>query len=265
MFLPAQSGGITTKDQKAKEALDAALKALGGADKIDGIKSLILKGSETAFPNGLFETWILLPDNFLHFRGPEADKPNRRRRDRSSISQGKTLQLLSSLNSAGTKFIRGDPETEEAIASVKATVDEASDTWSYLLMGMLAKSGPTPLALSSGLTPGIFILTKNDGITAEIEFDSITGYPSVIRYEFPKRKGEMRFSDRFSVNGVMFPRMITITTGNSWWDTKRQIEEVRINPNLGLDDFERFVELETDTQPIYLESPEQLKQPIIIR
>jgi len=44
VFLMAQSGGIVTKDQNAKEAVDTALKALGGADKIDGIKSLVIKG-----------------------------------------------------------------------------------------------------------------------------------------------------------------------------------------------------------------------------
>ena len=48
VLLSAQSGGITTKDPKAKEAMDAALKALGGMDKIGGIKSLVIKGTETS-------------------------------------------------------------------------------------------------------------------------------------------------------------------------------------------------------------------------
>jgi len=48
-FLTAQSGGITTKDPKAKETLDAALQAFGGADKIGDIKSLIIKGKATSW------------------------------------------------------------------------------------------------------------------------------------------------------------------------------------------------------------------------
>ena len=47
MLLMAQQGGITAKDPKAKEAVDAALKALGGSDKIDGIKSIIITGTGT--------------------------------------------------------------------------------------------------------------------------------------------------------------------------------------------------------------------------
>lgn len=50
----------------------------------------------------------------------------------------------------------------------------------------------------------------------------------------------MRFNDRFSVNGIMFPRTITITTGNSYRNTVRQITEVQINTKLGLENFEPY-------------------------
>jgi len=235
--LSAQSGGITTRDQESKEAMDTALKALGGVDKINSIKSLVIKGSETGFPSGLFETWILLPDSFLHFRGPEAPTPSQRIRHPAwSASRGEMLTATVFFHEGNISY---QPITEEQMAEVKARVDETNELYSYLLMGMLAKSGPTPLALSSDSTPGVFILTKNDGSTGEIEFDSKTGYPYVIRYKTLRWNGEMRFNDRFSVNGIMFPRTITITMGDANNSTVRQIDEVQINPNpnLSLKDF----------------------------
>ena len=56
-FLTAQSSGITTKDPKAKETLDAALQALGGAGKIEDIKSLIVKGKATSWAFRLSTGW----------------------------------------------------------------------------------------------------------------------------------------------------------------------------------------------------------------
>ena len=70
-FLPAQSGEILPKDQKAIEAIAAAKKALGGEKNIDNIKSLILTGTEKQLqPAGnysqhRFELKIMLPDNFI--------------------------------------------------------------------------------------------------------------------------------------------------------------------------------------------------------
>ena len=82
VLLMAQSSGITTKDQKAKEAVDAAIKAIGGADKIDSIKSLIIKGTYTNIPDegrvsplgiplkptppAQFEIRILMPDSYIY-------------------------------------------------------------------------------------------------------------------------------------------------------------------------------------------------------
>jgi len=127
-FLPSQSGEITIKDEKSKEVMAAALKALGGSDKINDIKSLVLKGSETGIGGGLFETLILLPDNFLHFRGPEVPVPRRRLRDSWSISQGLPLTgvFFTVDNKPSYK-----PITEEQKIAVKAQADESSDIWSY--------------------------------------------------------------------------------------------------------------------------------------
>ena len=69
--LSEQAGGVAAKGRKAKEALDAALEELGGADKIGGINSLVLKGIQTTLMNSNeiskyeFEIRILLPDSFV--------------------------------------------------------------------------------------------------------------------------------------------------------------------------------------------------------
>jgi hypothetical protein len=48
---------------------------------------------------------------------------------------------------------------------------------------------------------------------------------------------EIRFRDRFSVDGIMFPRVIHwLTPGMS--DREIWIEEARINPSLSLEDFQ---------------------------
>ena len=178
-----------------------------------------------------------MPDNVIHFLSENPD-PHRRRRDIFSFSQGKSL-IGRTFFHDGRSYL--EPVTEEDKSRLKAEVDEARETWSYILMGMLAKSGPTHLALSSGSTPGIFVLTKNDGSTGEIEFDSETGYPSVIRYNTQRYNGEMRFIDRFSVDGIMFSRVTAITTGDAYRDTVRRIEEVQINPDLRIEDFPAYL------------------------
>jgi len=138
------------------------------------------------------------------------------------------------------------------------------------MIGILAKSGPAPLTLSSGATPGVFTLTKTGEDFGEIEFDQKTGYPSVVRFKtqgppkaiqattssvdpetgktkfsFDSRNmpppdmvdAEILFKDRFSVDGVMFPRVIHwLVPGRQ--DMELWIQEVQINPNLTPQDFE---------------------------
>ena len=244
VFLIAQSGGITTKDQKAKETIDAAFKALGGADKVGGIKSLVLKGTETTAPNGEiliggipigvspareFEIRILLPDSFIRiYRSPTTY---------SGVSRG---TLIPPMNFNDESLIN---------YSTNNRVDE----WSRFLIGTLLMAGSTPIMLSSSSTSGVFTLTKKEGTLGEIEFDSKTGYPSAIRYKIEntlptgaKLVGglgfeetshrEIRFEDRFSSNGIMFPNVITTTEPTTI--TELRIEEVLINPTLSLKDFE---------------------------
>ena len=271
-FLTAQSGGITTTDPKAKEMLDTALQALGGADKIGDIKSLIVKGKATSWAFSLktgsqgtkaysstsdIEIRILLPDNFIEInRFPE-------RTVYYGISQGKLLPpgttTVVRLNNGRVQAITQDADIAERNQAI--SVNARADQWSRLLTGTLVKAGPVPLTLSSGSTSGVFTLTKMDGDLGEVEFDSKTGYPLLVRTggsrpantSFPQFKSdytspssfssigmaydrEIRFSDRFSVNGVMFPRIIT-TTG--WMiDIEWRIVDVQINPILSMKDFE---------------------------
>ena len=259
LVLPAQSGGITTKDQKAKEALDTAVKALGGADKIGEIKSLIIKGTQILILHeGLgsspgvisskptpreFEIRILLPDSFIRIDNPTTTNSG------FGVSGGMLIPpiQLSVVTTDGNPSPEKMPGLEESIVANR--LNERIDEWSRFLIGTLMQSGPSPLTLSSASKPGVFSINKKDGVAGEIEFDSKTCYPSVIRYNAPRRTmvaesgnafdGEMRFQDRFSVNGIMFPR--TITTFEPENPTRElRIEEVQINPKLSLADFEIY-------------------------
>jgi len=263
VLLLAQSGGITTKDPKAKEVLDVALKTLGGADKIGEIKSLIVKGkatngifsSENGAPfkktgsvNYNFEIRILLPDNFIRI-----DQFSDKRTTYSGISQGKLL----SPQLPGTMTINGvvQPQDDEQLARATAIgVNYEIDEWSRFLIGTLAKAGTVPLMLSSGATSGVFALIKTDGAVGEVEFDSKTGWPAIVRTAGYRgntnlntvnsitftvgqvRESEMRLLNRFSVSGIMFPRIIKMT--GTRMDREMRIDEVQINPNLNLKDFE---------------------------
>jgi len=253
VFLMAQSGGITTKDPRAKEVVDAALKALGGADRIDGIKSLIIKGTltrttsmpanwvnmpfaKTGTSTGEFEIRILLPDSYIQIsRFPD-------RTAYSGISQGKVFTPIRVAGPDGKQMDPSDPALNPAMARfvagmMPATINNAIADMSRFLTGTLVKAGPAPITLSSGTSSGV--LNMSGGAVGEIEFDSKTGYPSVIRYRDISPRGgigEIRFSDRFSVNGIMFPRVISEATSTS--KSEMRIEEVLINPRLSLKDFE---------------------------
>jgi len=316
-LLSAQSGGITAKDPKAKEMMDAALKALGGADKIGGIKSLVIKGTrvyipiegtvsptgdprKTSDPAG-FEIRILLPDSILQIDHPRGDGVMQGQgisfTNYRGISGGTLIPQIQALGMPtvmpGGKVVMDDPikkskqqptvfdKYNESV--INHTTNNRKDEWARFLTGTLMKAGADPLTLSTGPKPGIFTLTKKDGDLGEIEFDPKTGYPSVIRYKnvdpftaatadlpsgakppvlvggfasgagsggssggaFPSGGqgtgqadyGVMRFQDHFSVNGIMFPKIITKPMLG---DTTEElcIEEVLINPGLTLKDFE---------------------------
>jgi len=241
----AQSGGITTKDQKAKETVNTAIKALGGADKIGGIKSLVIKGKITVeygeLPFGIqpeimgypksgttyeIEIRILLPDSFLTIASPPG-----RPISYAGISRGKMLSPSSVTGIDGKP--REFPNPTQARMAENDSFARNAAEWSYFLIGTLMKAGPEPLTLSSRVTPNLFNMnTTNSDVPGEIEFDS-DGYPSIVK---GGHIAEMRLNDRFPVNGIMFPRIITKNYGLT--KTEMRIEEVLINPKLSLKDFE---------------------------
>jgi hypothetical protein len=236
VFLTAQSIGVTAKDQKAKEAVDKALKVLGGADKIDGIKSLTLEGTEKlGASSNEFEILMLFPDSFIRINNLAASRSYS-----DGISQETVLPALTFIKDSKIN----DKLDKKDLATANAVLNARRDVWSYFLIGLLAKAGPTPLAISSGSTPGVFNLTKKNGGAGEIEFDSKTGYPSVVRYKTTRESVEVRFSNRFSVNGIMFPKTITVPTkiGDTTYNIERQINEIQINPKLSLKDFKQFAD-----------------------
>ena len=248
----AKINTITLNDQKAKDTLGVALKALGGAGKIGDIKSLIIEGSEKVVsaeykstPNK-FEILILLPDNFIQVNYLTEG----RRSFLHGISKEEMLPPMSLFPlgkmriEEAEKLKKNPPKPNaEQIAAINTTVKTRSEFWSYFLIGLLAKAGPMPLTLSSGSTPGVFTMTKKDGAAGEVEFDAKTGYPSVVRFKVPRQTvdDELRFNDRFSVDGIMFPRSIDSVSTNILYNTLRQIEKVQINPKLSSEDFQEFV------------------------
>ena len=275
-LLMAQSGGVMAKDTKAKEAADAATKAIGVAGKIGEIKSLIIKGT---YDVGLgMEIRILLPDNFVLISQLDMGGPWY-----SGVSQGVLIpQRNTDISPIGFDGRVLPPEQIEAFAkklaiTINNDTNNEIDDWSRFLIGMLMKAGSTPVTISSVAEPGIFNLTKNGGALGEIEFDAKTGYPSVIRYknaggcvqsaatiDFIRKPtnietdvkvktdtavavtsddmcvGEVKFQDRFSINGIMFPRIIVSDKGDQvLGPLELRIEEALINPKLSLKDFER--------------------------
>ena len=260
VFLSAQSNSIPVikDDKKALEAMIATLKTLGGGEKIDNINSLIIKGTGastvTATNSALpdlkmgastfeFETRIMLPNECVTIvRYPD-------RVVYTGISQDKMLTSYwgQFSGTVGQNLVMIYTERERIECS-------------NILVGMLMKSGPRPLSLASTKKTDIFDIivigggpawSSNPrlraGIISELEIDSKTGYPSVITYSELADVGGgstvYKFStDRFSVDGIMFPRAINTTRiiriGGGKNTSEWRIDEVKINPNLSLKDFE---------------------------
>ena len=315
VFLPAQSGGIAAKDAKTGEAIDAAIKAIGGADKIGGIKSLIIKGTKVMGPLVFeVEMRMLLPDSIVQIEQfPQ-------RTVYTGISRGKLIPPPAALGSwikvstgapvdesekTPHEFMFIDYEYQGTISSeqanklqsstviklgesaklsieveadsitknsktIKMTRDEMDkfqenlnnhdinnkkDEWSFFLIGAFMKAGPESFTVLSGSKPGVFDLFKKGAAAGEMEFDAKTGLPSVIRYKRIKygdvitsftpggslKNGAsidvmIQFRDHFHVGGIMFPRVITTTTGKTVEEL--WIDEALINPVLRLEDIE---------------------------
>jgi hypothetical protein len=251
VFLTAQSGGIITKDSKAKEVVDAALKALGGADKIGGAKSFIVKGkgtnavfssmnqgpmAKTGSTTNEFEIRILLPDNMFQFEKAAPLPPLPERTTYRVVSGGESMNFLN------FPAIPGMPPAKPAASKDQNVVNRQLQEMARLLVGTLMKSGPMPLTVSSGSSPDRFTVTTPGGELCEMEFDARGKYPSILRYKVvdsiskEERDEMMQFQGWASVDGIMFPRVIT--TKGETMDREMRIENVQINPKLSLKDFE---------------------------
>ena len=200
VLLIAQSVGIATKDAKAKEALDAAVKVIGVAGKIGEIKSLVIRGASISQQVKSIDTEIriLLPDSFVEIQHiAKSLDSSQRMPSYRGVSQGTLIPPISTaLNPYAFDGRKLSTEEIESFSKgltnrINYNTSKAIDDWSRFLIGTLMKSGSTPITISSGAMPGIFSLTKKDGELGEIEFDPKTGYPSVIRYKNPESNGRM--------------------------------------------------------------------------
>ena len=263
VLLTAQSGKITAKDQKAAEAMKAAITALGGEKNLDNVKSLILTGTTKYYSHVAVddtEIRILLPDNYLRI-------------DKRS---GMTVYAKASKGKAQTA---GFTETGDRMGT---TVRDEVNRFSCLLLGALLKGDPLVLPNLSSVvgTSSKFNIATETGILGEIEFDPKEKYPLFISYKDTVRniakfstteKPEniektpskllsanssnnirftmvgpgleeivdsiMRFKNRIAVDGIMFPETIVFESrGNAISELK--IEKIQINPKLSLADFE---------------------------
>ena len=265
IFLMAQSGGITAKDAKAKEALAVAHKALGGADKIDDIKSFIISGTETravftsmdqgpmtktGSATNEFEIRVLLPDKIFQFEKASPLPGMSARTSYSIVSNGEFINL-----SIFDPPIPGMPPAKPA-SKDQIVINRQLQEMARLLVGTLMKAGTMPLTISSGSSPDRFTITTTEGGLCEVEFEAQGKYPSIVRYKvmetifvrdpvtgnntgetrMEERDEMMQFQEWAFVDGIMFPRVITNKAETM--DREMRIEKVQINPKLTLKDFE---------------------------
>ena len=237
--LIAQQGNITTKDSRSANAVAEARKSLGG-EKVDNIKSLILKGNEkrsvftSTEPNKgyssmkktgeqllEFEIRVLFPDNLIMISRYPTENSN-------------GYFDTSNNSSVGTNILRG------------------------ILLGMIMKSVNMPLTISAGST-NEFTVESKDGLFGVMKFDTNGKWPSSIEHTYKgstpvltklpngktrlswepssEERAFIQFSDRFSVEGVMFPKIIRSTMEGTL-DRTLEITNVKINPQLTQKDFD---------------------------
>ena len=249
-LLTAQSGKITSKDQKSAEAITAAITALGGEKNIDNIKSLILTGTTKYYStNRVDETEIriLLPDNYLRI---------------VKTVYGTTLYDRAS------KDLSQNAAFDETGNPMPTSQTNEVNRFACLLLGLLLKGDPaTPPTISAVAgTSGRFGIATETGSLGEMEFDPARKYPLLISYKDTVREivtereenivqgkisgfikigpgpeklvdSIMRFNDRFSVEGVMFPGTIVFESQGKAV-RELNIKNIQINPKLTPADLE---------------------------
>ena len=256
--LVAQHGNISAKDKKSIDAMTEAHKSLGGST-IDNIDSLILTGSQIS---GVFETRastskmtrimetvcefeirVQFPDDFIHIR--------------------RCPDLMNGLViyygiSNGSMFSDSATLQNEVLSRSTPDSSVALDEWNRLLVGMIMKNISTPLMLSTDSSDN-FVIKNEDRLLGTIVFDVKDKWPAKINYNVTalvpvlskgsdgrmvyagdsrseERSAYVQFSDRFSVDGIMFPKTITrVNSGEV--EVAMTINDVKINPKLSKEDF----------------------------
>jgi hypothetical protein len=258
-ILIAQHSNITAKDKKSIDAVALAYKSLGG-QKLDSIKSIIITGNQKS---GVFQTItskdgskttktgetacefeikILFPDDFIQIsRCPDMNMVIYR-----GISNGNSFNISTTLKGEVLNRSTGNVSTE-------------LDSWSRLLAGMIMKGISTPLILFTD-SNNDFIIERNGEQFGTMVFDIKDKWPIKIDYtatvqvpdifkgsngmmvsagglKSEKRSAYVQFTDRFSVDGAMFPKTIKqFITDRT--DLTMTATDVKINPPLSKKDFE---------------------------
>jgi len=247
--MAAQSGKITANDKMAAEAISDAIKALGGEKNLDGIRSLVLTGTEKVFTSDVMmeiEIRILLPDNFLMIS--KRDVPGF---GPSSVYRGVSKSEVRNAAFTGTGKVATAPFTPE---------DEINRYASMLMGALLKGDAVAPLTLTSVAdASNRFSVANAAGVLCEIEFAPGEKYPLLVSYKnvvgrFMMQQTDnsmigrigpvsetvdsiMRFNDRAAVDGVMFPMTIVFESrGNV--DREIRFEKIQINPKLTITDFD---------------------------
>jgi len=267
-FLPAQSGEILPKDQKAIEAIAAAKKALGGEKNIDNIKSLILTGTEKQLqPAGnysqhRFELKIMLPDNFIWITHM-ATTPRGASYRYHGVSNG---ELRSEMYTGTERAPKVVPQNFNMQTAANVQLDVTSRLLIGAVLKVLKSDPADPITILA--IPDIhnrFSITSTRGMFVDVEFDPKDKYPSSVMYKTTvppiftaqpanSKPGSItiipssdkpevvdaviRFKDRVAVDGVMFPKNIIYENADGNVFRELLIEKVQINPKLSLKDFE---------------------------
>ena len=256
IVLVAQEGSISTNDKKSMDIAAAARRSLGG-QKIDSINSIILTGN---LKSGIFSTLestgkttrtgetlcefeikILFPDNFVQT---------------TRCTSNDAVSYYGIIN--------------EEVFSISTTLDGelknhsirdaslALDGWNRLSAGMIMKSFSTSLILSANSNDD-FIIERDGILLGTMVFDVKDNWPARIDYkatvqspEFSRNKdGAMipagtkivespsyvQFSDRVSVDGLMFPKTIRQVIPDRT-DLTMTINDIKINSKLSIADFD---------------------------
>jgi len=234
----SEPGNIIAKDPKTAAVVESAMTAIGGEKKINAVTSLVIFGTSRSLQSGgqytavKFEYRILLPDNILFIDIRQSGQTKLTFFDR--VLNG-VFGYAMHVNDVPAQTAAGNPER---LASIQ------NNNVAIILLGTIMRSSPvSPLNISAATESGNmstrYNVAKLDEVFCDIEFDQKDKYPSSIRYKDiqSEKEYEAVFKGRSSVDGLMFPRVITYEALGVV-ERELTIEKVLINQKLTLEDFE---------------------------